>query len=328
MLLRRLVPFGVAVASTSLALAFGGCVGDEASTVTTNPGVDAGGETSSPNDAGGGAEAQTDSASPDAAPGTCRWDTPFGAPTPVSALNTAVADTAARLSTDELSVYFARTLAGNGEMFFASRATRTAPFGTPVALTALNTASSEGFPAISSDGLTLVFNSDPGGNLDLFVSTRANVLGTFGTASPLTTVNGATTDVHPYLALDDSELLFASNRAGTDDLYRSIRTGGGFGVPVPIAELNTANVEFGPVLSADKLTIYFTSNREGATDLFVAHRSTASDGFGTATRVPELNAVGADSIASWLSPDGCRIYLSRNPSTALGDIYLAERTPN
>ncbi len=80
------------------------------------------------------------------------------------------------------------------------------------------------------------------------------------------------------------------------------------------------------MLSEDGRTLYFRSDRPsamGGFNVFVATRPTIAAAFGAPVFVPNVNAAGDDG-PSFISPDGCRIYLS---SDRLGnnDIFVATR---
>src|SRR5580692_2156344 len=81
------------------------------------------------------------------------------------------------LTGDLLEIYFTTDrVSGNGDVWFATRSTVTAPFGTPAPVTAVNGDSFETSSAISTDGLTLWFGSDRAGGVganDIWVSQRA-----------------------------------------------------------------------------------------------------------------------------------------------------------
>lgn len=72
-----------------------------------------------------------------------------------------------------------------------------------------------------------------------------------------------------------------------------------------------------PVISADGLSLYFESlgadaasdASDAETDVHVARRSTLSDPFGPATKVPNVNGPGRDR-PTWISPDDCRLYIA------------------
>ena len=61
--------------------------------------------------------------------------------------------------------------------------------------------------------------------------------------------------------------------------------------------------------------MYFTSGRTGsmAQDVWTATRATTSTMFGTPVVVSEVSSVANDT-PRWLSPDGCRLYISSDRS--------------
>jgi Tol biopolymer transport system component len=80
---------------------------------------------------------------------------------------------------------------------------------------------------MSSDGLTLYFISGRAGGLglkDVWMATRANTSINFGIPAPMGDLNS--TDVESDLALSDDglELFFTSDRSGTPQIWRSIRS--------------------------------------------------------------------------------------------------------
>ena len=118
------------MAPVTARLLVGACVGDEPSApVETLPdgGVEAGSpEASALPDAAADAADTADAAMP-----RCDPNKPFGAPALVSGLSTADDDSTARLSADELTVFFARGVAGAGvpDIYTATRASRDAGWG-------------------------------------------------------------------------------------------------------------------------------------------------------------------------------------------------------
>jgi Tol biopolymer transport system component len=74
-------------------------------------------------------------------------------------------------------------------------------------------------------------------------------------------------DQDPSLPADQLEILFFSDRAGTADLWRSVRSTStdDWTTPEPVAELNDpVEIEYNPTLSADGLRIWFCSSRDPA----------------------------------------------------------------
>jgi Tol biopolymer transport system component len=179
-------------------------------------------------------------------------------------------------------------------------------------------------PTTSPDGSLLVFRHNMPGD-DLYEASRVTPA-TFASPVAITNLNSAST-VQPLLPLEGNEMVFSSSRTGGGDLYRTIRTGTTFSTPTQVTELSTANDEHDPVLAPDGLTLYFRSGRPaspGGYNIYVATRPTMSDPFGAAQLVPNVNS-DADDGQSWISPDGCRLYIS-SARAGTNDIYVAMRT--
>jgi len=256
----------------------------------------------------------------------------FGAPVPIPGLG--MIDAAcARLSLDELTIYFH---ANPPDLWVAHRNALIEAFGPPTLLAAQNSSSGDENPAVSSDGLTLWFDSNRVANegFHLYIATRASTLAEFGTPGLAATVNATDpqeSDAHPFVTADGKELWFVSNRAGGlggFDVWHASWQGNGFATPTIVAELNSSADEFLPALSADRLTVYFSSMRaatgtKGGLDIWTSHRSTVNDGFPAPTLVDELNTTGND-FATWLSADNCRMYGTSSVSGPYR-LYVATR---
>jgi Tol biopolymer transport system component len=133
------------------------------------------------------------------------------------------------LSRDELTLLFVSTRPGVGrsDIWMATRTQRTDDFSAPTTLAGIDTVAREDRPAISSDGLTIIFASDRTGtmgDLDLWIATRSTLQSDFSTPTNLKTLNSAVWDADPTFSADDRELFFASPRSGSAELYRSVRT--------------------------------------------------------------------------------------------------------
>lgn len=277
--------------------------------------------------------AMADSAEPIA---ICDPTTAFDAPEPLTGFNTPSTEGTERLTIDELELYFSGALAGasSSTIYRAQRSTISQPFGLPVPLTSLHMTAGEYDPSVSSDALTLYFQSPrvPNQGDHLYVSTRTSRAGEFGAPSELLNVNSmivTDNDFQPSVTIDGQELWFVSDRAGglgLADIYRATWNGSSFGSVTAVNELNSSAKEWLPILSADKLTIYFASDRadgKGGFDIWSTHRATVADGFPPPRPVSELNS-SASEFAGWLSPDNCRIYFHSDRAGNY-DIYIATR---
>lgn len=133
-----------------------------------------------------------------------------------------------RLTSDELTIFFNAydIPGGHGayDIWVASRHDRNFPFGQVRNLDEINTASSEGVPFCSPDGLTLLFHSNRNGEeqFQLFQATRESLTEPFGNIEHLSvfdTPGGS--NVHPCLAADGSTLYFM-RQLGQDRSSRDI----------------------------------------------------------------------------------------------------------
>ena len=329
-----------AVAPVSSLLFIAACVGDEAAAVTAAP--DAGTVESGAPDAPPGADAAAADAA-DAAdassPPRCNPKKPFGAPVLVSGLSTSADDASARLSADELTVFFARGPAGTGspDIYAATRPSREAGWGAAELVRGVNTSGPDFSPMVTDDGLTLFYASDSAGTRggdDIFIASRANVNSDFAGAMSLGAlgiVNTAVSDADPYVLPNGKALWFdVYNGVGDTEIYRSAAGPAGFTTREKVLGVGSPAVDAYPVVTPDELTLYFASDRVdaqalGDRDIYVATRASASDSFGTPTILPALNSADAD-FPTWISRDECVLYLTRRVAGSL-DIYKSERSP-
>ncbi len=284
----------------------------------------------------GSADARTDTRNPDGprdgAPTTCSLSTPFGTPVLVPGVNgTTGNDGTARLSPDELTIYFYSDRSGSRDIFSATRASRSDPFGTPRAVPGVNTSAADQWPSVTADGLSMYIESTLNGPYQVFVSHRTTSAAEFPTPMLVANVNIGGTNGQTFILPDESALYFASKpgTGGTLDLFRAARgSNGQFDVPVQVSTINTAADEVGPVPTADELTFYFASGRtdspaKGNLDIWRATRASRTASFNPPVSVEELNTSN-EEVPDWLSPDLCRLYFTRNVSG--NKIYLATRS--
>jgi hypothetical protein len=97
---------------------------------------------------------------------------PFGAPVELTAIELeGMNNVDAFLTENGLDLYFNRTPGAGedtGDLFVAHRSSEAGSFGTPVALTSVNTAHDERDPWLSADGRILYFSSDRDGTLSIY----------------------------------------------------------------------------------------------------------------------------------------------------------------
>jgi Tol biopolymer transport system component len=253
------------------------------------------------------------------------------APVPVQGLNDGnYRQMMARLSPDELTVYLARDL-GDGnqlQIMTGKRASTESPFGTLDLVPQVNSDKDDDDATVSSDGLLMYVESNRSGNYQIYAATRPSIGDPFSAATALAAfMTGA--DGGPYLVPASTTLYFHSYRAGSPDIYRATPVGGDFQIEA-VSTINSVAEESFPAVTPDELTIYFSSDRKdggakGGEDIWVATRSSRADAFESPRNVQELNTT-ADERPSWISPDGCRLYMQRNvmPGGSVMEIDVAE----
>lgn len=141
-----------------------------------------------------------------------------------------------------------------------------------------NTALDEMGPSyLETGGPSLYFSSGP----EIVVSDQLRD-GEFGPGAPVTVLNSAAADIQPNVRRDGLEIVFASNRTGTEggqDLWssRRDRVTAPWSAPENLAAVNTEAGETRPSLSRDGTTLYF-GRAPGApptSDVFVSTRERA-----------------------------------------------------
>jgi len=202
---------------------------------------------------------------------------PWGPPLNLGpAVNTPYAEICPSISSDGLTLYFSDDWAGSArpgglggyDIWMTTRASRSAPWGTPVNVGApINSTANDITPMISGDGMILVFASTRAGgqgSYDLWTSTRATIQDDWG--APINigeVVNNGSFDAEPSLSSDDRALVFSSRRPGgfgDIDLWMSTRKtrSDPWGAPVNLGPgINTYGHEGGAAISADARMLYF-----------------------------------------------------------------------
>jgi predicted secreted protein/Tol biopolymer transport system component len=193
-------------------------------------------------------------------------------------INSSAHDAGPCISADGLALYFSSErpggYGGGRDLWVTTRPTTEDPWTEPVNLgPTVNSSDREGRPCISSDGLSLYFNSPRPGGFgydDLYVTTRVTVEDDWGQPANLgPTVNASYNDFNASISADGRLLFFASSNRpgfGLSDLWVTRREaknddwGTTMNVGPPI---NSSAKESGLGISTDGRTIYFNSDRPG-----------------------------------------------------------------
>lgn len=272
-------------------------------------------------------------ASTDAPAPRCDPAAAFGTPVAVSSIHVAADDEYGRLSPDELTMYFSSNRAGSGgyDIFQATRGSLSMPFGDVVPVAGVNTAGDDRVPSVTTDGHTMVALSQatPSSLRRVTIATRMNTTVAFGALQVIAVLNGTTNDSDPYMLPSGNVVYFTSDRGGNYSMYRSAKAGDAFGTATIVSgvDLDTPDIEATPVASPDELTLYFGSLRAtgaGSFDIYQANRATLADGFRAPVPLTTLNTDQFE-VPSWISADGCELYITRTGADGKNQIFVATR---
>lgn len=233
--------------------------------------------------------------------GQARADFAFGTPVNLGpGINSSEREYDPAISADGLELYF-QSYRGGGygacDLYVAKRATTGDPwYGVQNLGSAINTAGAESGPSLSSDGLTLYFNSDRSGGLggqDLYMTTRANRSDPWGKPVNLgPVVNSTFGEINPNISSDGLSLFFSDVEGdgapvrpggkGGPDIWVSTRASVSdpWGPPVNVGTpVNGAWTDGSPDISNDGLLLFLNYYRGDNTffDVYVATRKTPQD---------------------------------------------------
>ncbi|HXU02842.1 MAG TPA: hypothetical protein VN903_17875, partial [Polyangia bacterium] len=260
-------------------------------------------------------------------PRICSSSERFGRPTLVPGLNPeSAAIVSARFSPDELTAYLGMFRGAQEDLFVATRASRSEPFGQATQLTTLNSPNLDDFASVTADGLTMYFASTRDNYFSIYKSDRASLASSFSAPKEVRElyVRG---EGNPYVTPDGGVLYFHSNRNNNLDIFRATKKATGeFDTP-ELLPFNTINHdEQNVVVSPDELTIYFRRWGDPTATVWMSTRTSVAEAFGEAVALPELSDPFQGASPTWISPDGCRLYLQEvDPGLGFW-VYVAEHT--
>jgi Tol biopolymer transport system component len=283
--------------------------------------------------------------------GSAYADFTFGTPTNLGpTINSPHLDAPGSFSSDGLEMYFNSNRSGGyGEVdiWVTTRPTKDDDWGTPVNIgPTVNSSSLDGFPHISTDGLSLFFESKrPGGEGggDIWVAKRETRNDAWGMPVNLgTPVNTSGSDSAPRLSTNGLELYYGSSRSGGygyHDIWVSRRATKNDPWVPPVNLVNSSADEFFPFVSADGLALFFSENRGsglrpggfGNVDMWITTRASVSESWGTPVNLgPIVNSPSLE-CGPVISPDGFMLYFTSERPGGLGgpygDIYQAPIVP-
>jgi len=268
--------------------------------------------------------AMADDAAIDAAGPACDVTKPFGSAIEVPGLHDPNgSDVHATLTEDELTIYFGTTrdtavgAAPTFHIYSATRTTRDGMFGKAGLVGPTFSQQGESHPSITPDGNTIYFDSGrtiAGGNV--FSMSRSSAGVAFSTLQ-MVKVDFL---ISPAITAD-GKVLYASNLQ-SGFLARLTSSNGAFGNPETVDTGLSLSVT--AAVTRDELTLYFSLGDTTGNDIYVARRATTSAAW-EPSEVTELKATTTLAEPSWISADGCRLYLTYRMGNGNSIIYLATR---
>ncbi len=277
--------------------------------------------------------------------GTVEADFTFGTPTNLGpTVNSSNEDFNASISADGLSLYFISSRPGGvgmRDIWVTTRETTDEDWGEPVNLgPTINTPVGEWGVSISSDGLSLYFDTSQNGSVainDLWVATRATIDDDWGNPVSLgPTVNSSGDDYDPSISSDNLSLYFHSNRPGgygNYDIWATTRatTEDDWGEPVNLGPtVNTSVFDIDPGISADGLMLFFIRvDGQTETDIWMTRRATTNDDWGEPVNLGSpINSSAFERYPN-VSADGSTLFFrySQSDPRSGGDIWQAPIIP-
>jgi len=247
---------------------------------------------------------------------------PWGSVRRLTELGSPDIDQAPWISNDRREILFSSNRSGGAgmeDLYRATRASDTVPFGTPQLLE-LSTSAFEDSPYLSDDGLTIWFDRGAG---SIQRSTRPDRTSPFPPSvqvAELSLPNG----IAPSLTSDQLLLAMSADLTGDEDIgfARRSSTTATFGPLTLVTALSGTGRDMAPSISGDGRTILFQSDRFSA-QMAIVESSGGPDAFAP----PHLFApamTGAYSSHPYMSHDG-RTALWAADTTGNLELYIVER---
>ena len=266
-------------------------------------------------------------------------------------VNTSALDGCPIQSPDGLNLYIASNRPGGKgglDVWMASRASTSAPWGAPVNLgEPVNSGADDFCPTpVGKNGLFFVSREAlPGacGQGDVYFTHRTGAAGWAEPERLLCAPAGPNSEldeqgpswVSAQGKLRGKKLLFFSRSSAAPavagEIYVSERQNGArFGPATAVAELNDAAAnDIQPNVRADGLEVVFSSNRAGGAggqDVWIATRSAIGNAWGAPTNLGSAVNSGAGESRPSFSRDGAQLLFGRAPGPeGSSDIYVTAR---
>jgi hypothetical protein len=261
-------------------------------------------------------------------PPPCDLTKAFGTPMDVPGIHDPLGDdVGAALSADELTIYFASNRFDHMKfhIYTATRSSRDGAFPMPAIAPGTFSDEGESHASVSPDGNTIFFDSfrpvpmPASGMFHVFRSTRANASVQFPTPVALT----GDFIIFPSVLADGSAVYVTNLVNGV--LARADRMGSGFGDPQNVPLSGFPNSVTSPV-TRDDLTLYMSLGETAGNGILVTKRNSVTVPWPKPIPLAEIQPTSVLAEPSWISPDGCRLYVTlQATSDDKAKIFVATR---
>jgi Tol biopolymer transport system component len=252
----------------------------------------------------------------------------WGAPRPLTELNTPTDEFGPWLSANHLEILFTSGVTGSPEIHRATRATPEATFDPPVLWAPPPNGNSDSDdPWLTSDELRMYFDGHIGSGIQLLFATRATTSAMFANVAQIAELDTSTNDTGPTLTADETTMVFMTDRGGTPDLYMAKRANptDPFGSPAPIPSASTSSYECCSWISPDGQSLVYLSDAGSPNILHLLIATRSGDDFVNAMPLdPALEAPGPPADP-FITPDGLTLVYGVGVTGSI-DLYIAERT--
>ena len=209
-------------------------------------------------------------------------DAPWGTPSAVAELSSSGDDWCPGISLDGLTIWFATDrAAGRGQLWQATRAARTDPWGAPAPVAELASNSVDFAPVVDATETTLFFSSDranlagttEGTGYDLYWSSRPSIDSPWGAPQAVPGVNSPSDEYDPFVAQGTLVIFFTSMKSGAGDIYWSARqsVSEAFETPVLLSDIDSTAYDSDSSLSPDLSYMMLSSTRSGNAEIYETH---------------------------------------------------------
>jgi hypothetical protein len=178
------------------------------------------------------------------------------------------------LSADGLTLWVVQIVPPSA-IYVTTRGAHTDSWGALQSIPEITSGAGDDGPAVTNDGLVMVFDSLRNGSQAIFITSRPTTAVAWATPTAIAEINAVGSVARPHLTDDRLSIYFQGPGlvSGGDIWYAHRATATDpFDPPQRVTEVNTSSDEQDPWVSADQRTLLVSSNRDGLYKIWQALR--------------------------------------------------------